>query len=43
MVMEQTALKDPRHIVLTKDKAVQLFGEANAIGKTVAIKVEERF
>jgi putative ABC transport system permease protein len=38
-----TALKDPHHIVLTKDKAMQLFGEANAVGKTVSIKVEESF
>ncbi len=37
------ALKDPHHIVLTKDKAIQLFGEANAIGKTVEVKIEEEF
>ncbi len=38
-----TALKDPHHIVLTKDKAKQLFGEANAVGKTVEIKMEDDF
>ncbi|HMI78498.1 MAG TPA: ABC transporter permease [Ferruginibacter sp.] len=37
------ALKDQRHIVLTKNKAKQLFGQENAIGKTVDIKIEDDF
>jgi putative ABC transport system permease protein len=36
-------LKDQRHIVITKDMAIQLFGEANAVGKTISIKVEDDF
>jgi putative ABC transport system permease protein len=36
-------LKDQHHIVLTKDKAIQLFGEANAVGKTIGIKMEDDF
>jgi putative ABC transport system permease protein len=37
------ALKNPRNIILTKEKAQQLFGETNVIGKTVEIKTEEEF
>ena len=36
-------LKNPNNIVLTKDKALQLFGEPNVIGKTVEIKEEDNF
>jgi len=36
-------LKNPNNIVLTKDKALQLFGETNAVGKTVEIKEEDNF
>ncbi|MEP7166328.1 MAG: ABC transporter permease [Ferruginibacter sp.] len=36
-------LKDPHHVVLTKDKAIELFGEVNAVGKTVEIKMEDNF
>jgi putative ABC transport system permease protein len=36
-------LKDQHHVVLTKEKAIQLFGEANAVGKTIDIKMEEEF
>src|SRR5437762_2941558 len=38
-----TALKNPNNIVITKKKAVQLFGETNVIGKTVDIKVDDKF
>jgi putative ABC transport system permease protein len=38
-----TALKDPSNIVLTREKALQLFGEANALGRTVDIKINDRF
>ena len=38
-----TALKDPSNIVLTKEKAIQLFGEANALGRTVDIKINDKF
>jgi putative ABC transport system permease protein len=37
------ALNDPGHIVLTKDKAIQLFGEANVVGKTISIKMDNSF
>ena len=36
-------LKNPNNIVLTKDIALQLFGETNAVGKTVEIKEENNF
>jgi putative ABC transport system permease protein len=38
-----TALKNPSNIVLTREKAIQLFGEANALGRTVDIKINEKF
>jgi len=38
-----TALNNPGNIVLTKEIALQLFGEANAIGKMVEIKTEDKF
>ncbi|HWB28754.1 MAG TPA: ABC transporter permease [Chitinophagaceae bacterium] len=38
-----TALAGTQNIVLTKDKAIQLFGEANVVGKTVEIKVGDTF
>jgi putative ABC transport system permease protein len=38
-----TALKNSRNIVLTKDKALQLFGETNVVGKIVEIKREDNF
>ncbi|MEO6252366.1 MAG: ABC transporter permease [Ferruginibacter sp.] len=36
-------LKDQHHVVLTKEKAIQLFGEANAVGKTINIKMDDYF
>lgn len=39
----QTALNDLHSIVLTEEKAKQLFGNQNAIGKTVEIKFGEEF
>jgi putative ABC transport system permease protein len=38
-----TALKDPHAIVLTRSRAVQLFGKTDVIGKTVQIKVDTAF
>ncbi len=38
-----TALKDPHAIVLTRSRAVQLFGNTDVIGKTVQIKVDTAF
>lgn len=38
-----TALNDPHSIVITKDKALQLFGETNATGRTVNIKMGEQY
>jgi putative ABC transport system permease protein len=39
----ETALKDPGNIVITRKKALQLFGETNVVGKTVEIKVDDKF
>ncbi|MEO6405200.1 MAG: ABC transporter permease [Ferruginibacter sp.] len=36
-------LKDQHHVVITKEKAIQLFGEANAVGKTIDIKMDDGF
>ncbi len=38
-----TALESPGNIVLTRDKAIQLFGRTNVVGKTVEIKNGDRF
>lgn len=38
-----TALKDPHHIVVTRDKALQLFGTTNVVGKMVHIKTDSAF
>jgi putative ABC transport system permease protein len=35
------ALKDPHHIILTRNKALQLFGNTDAVGKRVDIKMDE--
>jgi putative ABC transport system permease protein len=39
----ETALKDPGNIVITREKALQLFGETNVAGKTVEIKADDKF
>ncbi|THU34847.1 FtsX-like permease family protein [Niastella caeni] len=39
----QTALQDPRHIVLTKENALQLFGTTNVVGKTLELKTDSAF
>ena len=39
----QEALKDPHSIVVTRSKAVQLFGTPDAVGKTVQIKFDTVF
>ena len=39
----QSALKELQNIVLTKEKAKQLFGTDNAVGRTIEIKVDESF
>jgi putative ABC transport system permease protein len=38
-----TALGEPNKIVLTRDKALQLFGEVNVVGKGLEIKTGENF
>ncbi len=38
-----TALKNPNNMVITKDKALLLFGETNIVGKTIEIKVDDAF
>jgi putative ABC transport system permease protein len=37
------ALNDPHHAVLTKEKALQLFGTTDVIGKTIEVKVADKF
>lgn len=37
------ALRDPHSIVITRSKAVELFGTAGAVGKTVRIKFDTAF
>jgi putative ABC transport system permease protein len=41
--LAETALSDPRSLVLTEEVALQLFGESNPTGKTLEIKVEDNF
>lgn len=38
-----TALADPSNIILTKDKAMQLFGETNIVGRRLEIKMGDKF
>jgi putative ABC transport system permease protein len=40
---DHNALIDPHHIVLTEATATKLFGHANAVGKTIEIKMDDRF
>ena len=37
------ALKNPRNVVITKEKALQLFGKTNVAGQRINIKNEETF
>jgi len=37
------ALRDQRNVVLTREKALELFGETNIVGKTVDIKIADHF
>ena len=39
----ETALKELQNIVLTKQKAKQLFGTDNVVGRTIEIKVDDAF
>jgi len=39
----EAALKDPNNVVITRSKAVQLFGETNVVGKIVEIKTDDTF
>jgi len=39
----ETALKEFQNIVLTKEKAKQLFGTENVVGRTLEIKVDDAF
>ena len=38
-----SVLRNHRDAVISKDRALQLFGQTNVIGKTVEIKVEDKF
>jgi putative ABC transport system permease protein len=38
-----TALNDPHNIILTKEKALQFFGEVNAIGRHLDIKNDKEY
>jgi putative ABC transport system permease protein len=40
---KKTALQDAHHIVVTKEKALLLFGTINVVGKTVDIKTDTAF
>ncbi|MFT5166471.1 MAG: putative ABC transport system permease protein [Saprospiraceae bacterium] len=40
---KETALTDPKNVVLTELMAQKLFGESNAIGKTLDLKIEDTF
>jgi len=40
---EKGALKELQNIVVTKTKAIELFGTDNVVGRTIEIKVEEDF
>jgi len=39
----QTALQQPNQVVITKEKALQYFGTANVVGKTVELKTDTAF
>lgn len=39
----RTALNDPRHIVITKEKAMMLFGATDVVGKTVQLKIDSAY
>jgi putative ABC transport system permease protein len=39
----QTALQQPDQVVITKEKALQLFGTTNVVGKTLEIKTDTTF
>jgi putative ABC transport system permease protein len=37
------SLQDPHNIVITKEKAIQLFGNANVVGQPVEIKMHDQY
>jgi putative ABC transport system permease protein len=39
----RTALNDPQHIVVTKEKALLLFGSTDVVGKTVQLKIDSTY
>ena len=39
----KASLKNPNSIVITRNKALQLFGETNVVGKTIEIKTDDKF
>ena len=39
----EASLKDPTSVVITRSKALQLFGETNVVGKVVEIKTDDKF
>lgn len=40
---DKAALSNPRNVVLTKEKALQLFGKTNVAGQRIDIKTEDKF
>jgi putative ABC transport system permease protein len=40
---DEDALKDPHHVVITRGRALQLFGTWDAVGRTIAIKVDTSY
>jgi putative ABC transport system permease protein len=38
-----TALKEPSDLILTRDKAIQLFGGTNVVGRRLEIKLQDKF
>ncbi|OQP65606.1 ABC transporter permease [Niastella populi] len=38
-----TALKDPGHLVVTREKALTLFGTTDVVGKTIQIKIDTAY
>ena len=40
---DEDALKDPHHVVVTRERALQLFGTWDAVGRTIALKVDTSY
>ncbi len=39
----KTALNDPSHIIVTKEKALMLFGTTDVVGKTIQLKIDSAY